>query len=153
MHRIHYAPTNISVSPADQTIKEKHRPPQPFTCHATSYPRAKYFWQFENGTRTKTGNKLAFNAAIRRSDGGTYTCTAFNKLGNIKAEGEQSLEHVVLNIYCHRVAVKMNVLFKPECQIKKHVNDKVLFLKCVVEANPANVTYYWYHNDNIMSGR
>ena len=47
----------------------------------------------------------------------------------------------------------MNVLFKPECQIKKHVNDKVLFLKCVVEANPANVTYYWYHNDNIMSGR
>ena len=45
----------------------------------------------------------------------------------------------------------MNVLFKPECQIKKHVNDKVLFLKCVVEANPANVTYYWYHNDNIMS--
>ena len=42
-----------------------------------AFPPAKFLWQFENVTRT-----------IRRTDGGTYTCTAFNDIGNVKAESK-----------------------------------------------------------------
>ena len=49
-------------------------------------------------------------------------------------------------------SAKINVLYKPECGIRKHVMDNVLYLKCVVEAFPPNVIYYWYHNNNIISG-
>ena len=60
-----------------------------------AFPPAKYFWQFENGTRTKNGPRLEFRSAVRRTDGGTYTCTAFNDLGNIK---EQSRKESVFNL-------------------------------------------------------
>ena len=53
-----------------------------------AFPPAKYFWQFENGTRTKNGPVLEFKTAVRRSDGGVYTCTAFNEMGNSKAESK-----------------------------------------------------------------
>ena len=43
------------------------------------------------------------------------------------------------------------MVFKPECSIKKEVRDQVLYLRCQVEAFPPNVTYYWYHNENLIS--
>ena len=49
------------------------------------------------------------------------------------------------------VAANLNVVFKPECSIKKEVRDQVLYLRCQVEAFPPNVTYYWYHNENLIS--
>ena len=45
----------------------------------------------------------------------------------------------------------LNVVYKPECSITKEVRDKVLYLRCQVEAFPPNVTYYWYHNENLIS--
>ena len=45
----------------------------------------------------------------------------------------------------------MNVLFKPECTINKKVQDQVLYLSCQVEAFPPNVTYFWYHNEKLIS--
>jgi len=77
--------------------------------------------------------ELEFPSAIRRTDGGTYTCTAYNNLGNIKAESQ------------------MQVVYKPDCTITKEVKDNVLYLKCEVDAFPPNVTYYWYHNEDLIS--
>ena len=45
----------------------------------------------------------------------------------------------------------LNVVYKPECSIIKEVRDQVLYLKCHVEAFPPNVTYYWYHNTQLIS--
>ena len=45
----------------------------------------------------------------------------------------------------------LNVVYKPECSIIKEVRDQVLYLKCQVEAFPPNVTYYWYHNTQLIS--
>jgi len=132
LFRVHYAPRNIRISPHIQTVKEKLRP-RDFLCSAEAFPPAKYFWQFENGTRTRKGPQLEFKSAIRRTDGGTYTCTAFNDMGNVKAE------------------TNLNVVYKPDCFIKKEVRERVLYLKCEVEAFPPNVTYYWYHNEDLIS--
>ena len=43
------------------------------------------------------------------------------------------------------------MLFKPECTINKKVQDQVLYLSCQVEAFPPNVTYFWYHNEKLIS--
>ena len=47
----------------------------------------------------------------------------------------------------------LNVVYKPDCFIKKEVRERVLYLKCEVEAFPPNVTYYWYHNEDLISCR
>ena len=56
-----------------------------------AFPPAKYFWQFENGTQTRNGAARGFVGSVQRAEGGRYTCTAFNELGNIKAEGGVTL--------------------------------------------------------------
>ena len=53
-----------------------------------AFPPAKFFWQFENGTKTRNGAARGFVGPVQRAGGGRYTCTAFNELGNIKTEGE-----------------------------------------------------------------
>ena len=90
---------------------------------------------------------------VQRAQGGRYTCTAFNELGNIKAEGERGLSQLwYLNyLKTFSFAAHLNVLFKPECTINKKVQDQVLYLSCQVEAFPPNVTYFWYHNEKLIS--
>ena len=115
-----------------------------------AFPPAKYFWQFENGTQTRNGAARGFVGSVQRAEGGRYTCTAFNELGNIKAEGGLTF-YLIYDIYLSSFAAHLNVLFKPECTINKKVQDQVLYLSCQVEAFPPNVTYFWYHNEKLIS--
>ncbi len=39
---------------------------RPFRCHAEAFPKAKYYWHFEEGNYTKSGSELAFRHDIRR---------------------------------------------------------------------------------------
>ena len=55
------------------------------------------------------------------------------------------------NLKLFLFAAHLNVLFKPECTINKKVQDQVLYLSCQVEAFPPNVTYFWYHNEKLIS--
>ena len=103
--RVHFPPRDIKISPPIQTVKENLKPRDFLcsaevgcVCHAQSefssnffllkaYPPAKFFWQFENGTQTRNGATRGFVGSVQRAEGGRYTCTAFNELGNIKTEG------------------------------------------------------------------
>lgn len=111
LFRVHFPPRNVIISPHIQTVKESLQP-RDFACTAEvgllsalstfpaftpflrdskhefyqAFPPAKFFWQFENGTRSRKGALLRFGSAVRRTDGGAYTCTAFNQLGNAKAQ-------------------------------------------------------------------
>lgn len=62
-------------------------PPCFWEARVQAFPPAKFFWQFENGTRTRSGPSLEWRSPVRRTDGGTYTCTAFNEHGNTKDTG------------------------------------------------------------------
>ena len=103
---------DIKISPPIQTVKENLKP-RDFLCSAEvdvcatlrasfhqtfffskAFPPAKYFWQFENGTQTRNGAARDFVGSVQRAQGGRYTCTAFNELGNIKAEGERRLSQL-----------------------------------------------------------
>ncbi len=65
---------------------------------------------------------------------GVYTCKAVNALGH----GEAS--------------VRLNVIYAPQCRLRKALDDDgQLVLRCDVSAHPANVTYYWYHNDEPLT--
>lgn len=91
---------------------------------------------------------------MRRTDGGTYTCTAFNELGNIKGESKelsQSVEELVASSQPLVFPANLNVVFKPECSIRKEVRDQVLYLSCLVKAFPPNVTYFWYQGEHLIS--
>ena len=82
------------------------------------------------------GAELIFHHAINREQGGTYTCTAHNALGNAKANAT------------------LNVLYPPICRVRKEtVIRDGLRLKCdVVSAFPAtDITFTWYHNNRILS--
>ena len=59
--------------------------------------------------------------------------------------------YLIYDIYLSSFAAHLNVLFKPECTINKKVQDQVLYLSCQVEAFPPNVTYFWYHNEKLIS--
>ena len=66
-------------------------PPPCFSeARVQAFPPAKFFWQFENGTRTRSGPDLEWRSPVRRTDGGTYTCTAFNEHGNTKDTGMET---------------------------------------------------------------
>ena len=82
------------------------------------------------------GAELIFHHAINREQGGTYTCTAHNALGNAKANAT------------------LNVLYPPVCRVRKEtVIRDGLRLKCdVVSAFPAtDITFTWYHNNRILN--
>ena len=88
---------------------------------------------------------------MRRTDGGTYTCTAFNELGNIKGESKSDTRED-LEVWSHGLfSANLNVVYKPECSIRKEVREQVLYLSCLVKAFPPNVTYYWYQGEHLIS--
>ena len=87
---------------------------------------------------------------MRRTDGGTYTCTAFNELGNIKGESKYE-SHQRVEASHGLFLAKLNVVYKPECVITKEVREQVLYLSCLVKAFPPNVTYYWYQGEHLIS--
>ena len=39
---------------------------EPFTCYADAFPKAKYYWRFEEGNFTTVGSTLTFRHGIRR---------------------------------------------------------------------------------------
>ena len=39
---------------------------EPFTCYADAFPKAKYYWSFEEGNFTTVGSTLTFRHGIRR---------------------------------------------------------------------------------------
>ena len=39
---------------------------EPFTCYADAFPKAKYYWSFEEGNFTTIGPTLTFRHGIRR---------------------------------------------------------------------------------------
>ena len=46
---------------------------EPFTCYADAFPKAKYYWSFEEGNFTTVGSTLTFRHGIRRYQ--VYACS------------------------------------------------------------------------------
>ena len=57
-----------------------------------------------------------------------------------------------LEVWSHGLfSANLNVVYKPECSIRKEVREQVLYLSCLVKAFPPNVTYYWYQGEHLIS--
>ena len=45
----------------------------PYTCYAEAFPKARYYWNFEEGNFTSIGPTLSFRHGIRRYQVGVLT--------------------------------------------------------------------------------
>ncbi|KAL4702256.1 hypothetical protein ACJJTC_005492 [Scirpophaga incertulas] len=138
---VEYEPENITVTPKVVSVIENEIPAK-VVCSARGFPSPSYAWRraaegkAASRARNASAAALAAGPALllgpaRRQDAGAYVCEAYNRHGAVRA------------------TALLDVMFAPECGIKRTVINGDQVLVCTAHANPAEVSFYWkLKNDN-----
>ncbi|CAG0881271.1 unnamed protein product [Darwinula stevensoni] len=128
---VEYPPENISVSSPYVDVREGDRAGG-VTCTAHAYPEPTYTWRF-GAQVVSSGPTLLLDYEIKKSMAGEYDCVAENRHGKITAK------------------TYINVLYKPECVMKREEVSGEIRLTCEVQANPKEVTFTWLFGNETLS--
>ncbi|RVE43418.1 hypothetical protein evm_011932 [Chilo suppressalis] len=138
---VEYEPENITVTPKVVSVIENEIPGN-VVCSARGFPMPSYTWRREHPSkgagRAHDNQSLALSSsstlllpAAQRRHAGNYVCEAYNRHGAVTT-------HAVLD-----------VMFVPECGIKRTVINGDPVLVCTAHANPSEVSFHWkLKNDN-----
>uniref|UniRef100_A0A646QD31 Hemicentin-1 n=1 Tax=Hemiscolopendra marginata TaxID=943146 RepID=A0A646QD31_9MYRI len=130
--QVEFPPEDIDVS--DDVVDVLfNTTPAAVTCIANGLPAPNYYWTFGD-EEVSAEAELSLNYNIPKEQSGIYTCVAFNKHGNQTA------------------TTLINVLYKPECTIDKQImNDGQVVITCEVSANPTDVFFQWFKDDEPLT--
>ena len=129
---VEFPPENISISNNVISVVENEIP-KAVLCNADGYPDPTYTWQFQ-GQDIHSGPVLHFPGGMFRDGAGLYICQASNRQGLIQAQA------------------RVEVLYKPECDIHQTITGNTLLIKCVADGNPGNYSFSW-KKGNLTVGR
>ena len=98
------SPTIEAISPITKTVNESDN--VVFFCNASGLPLPSITWSnHKSGTiMSSSGTRLVFNG-VKRTDSGTYVCTAIN--GVVRNDTAST----VLNVQCKSIILKMNLIY------------------------------------------
>lgn len=135
-------PPKITTSHAGQNLTVKKDSSLKLSCNASGFPSPTISWQRQHrllpgGEKSALGPILAF-AHLSRSDGGTYICTADNRVGPPVT-----------------ATIDLNVIYEPEIEVDKAwVHGGLGFeavLSCLVYGDPLP-RVRWYRNTMLVAG-
>jgi len=101
----------------------------PVFCDGEANPPPDVSWS-RNEEVISNENTLDFVKPVSRVDSGEYTCHISNIHG------------------ATQISLNVDVLFKPQCEIRSEIVDEELILTCSAHSNPKEVTFLWV-KDNI----
>ncbi|CAG9790130.1 unnamed protein product [Diatraea saccharalis] len=138
---VEYEPENITVTPKVVSVIENEIPGK-VVCSAKGFPMPSYVWRRDHpsksASRSHDNSSLVLSSSstlllppVRRDHAGHYTCEAYNRHGLITT------------------SALLDVMFVPECGIKRTMIDGDPVLVCTAHANPPEVSFLWkLKNDN-----
>jgi len=121
--RVEYSPDNLYISQEEVEVREGDTPER-IVCGAQAYPEASYMWRF-NDQIIQTHNVLYFGGPVSRDQAGTYVCEAQNRHGTAYS------------------STRLNVQYKPECEIFQEKDEEEIVLTCKASSNPSQVSFVW----------
>ncbi|XP_011314912.1 hemicentin-1 isoform X1 [Fopius arisanus] len=124
--QVEFPPEGMAVSTPNIIVIE-NTIPDSVTCSAVAHPEPTFRW-YREGSPDITASSSAvldIKERIPRRSNGTYICEAINRHGPA------------------RISVRLDVLYKPDCQINRERINGEDYLVCSAVANPKECTFSW----------